>query len=71
MVPAPLVLASGPGRTSKWRKPHVERFAREFTVLVLDQRGTGRSSRLPVASIEQMSAALITVLDAVGLERAH
>jgi aminoacrylate hydrolase len=67
----PIVLASGLGGTSNWWKPQIERYAREFTVLVFDQRGTGRSSRLPVASIEQMSADLIAVLDAAGLDHVH
>jgi len=40
----PLVLAAGLGGTAAWWTPQAARYAREFTVLTFDQRGTGRSS---------------------------
>ena len=40
-------------------------------LITFDQRGTGRSSKVPVASIGQMAADLIAVLDAAELESAH
>ncbi|WP_159349468.1 alpha/beta fold hydrolase [Roseomonas harenae] len=67
----PLVLASGLGGTSSWWAPQVARYAQEFTTLIFDQRGTGQSSRVPVASVEQMSADLVAILDAAGLDRVH
>jgi aminoacrylate hydrolase len=67
----PLVLGSGLGGTSGWWAPQVPVYAKEFTVLVFDQRGTGRSSRVPVDSVEQMAADLVAVLDAAGLDRVH
>lgn len=67
----PLVLAAGLGGTAEWWQPQAERYAREFTLLTFDQRGTGRSSRLPVASVEQMSADLLAVMDDAGIARAQ
>jgi aminoacrylate hydrolase len=67
----PLVLAAGLGGTASWWAPQVARYAREFTVLTFDQRGTGRSSRVPVRSVEEMSADLVAVMDHAGMGRAQ
>jgi aminoacrylate hydrolase len=45
-------------RFGKWWDPNRFALAERFTVS-FDQRGTGRSSKIPVASIEQMAADLI------------
>jgi len=66
----PLILAAGLGGTADWWAPQVERYAARFTVLHFDQRGTGRSSRIPVASVEEMAEDLRAVLDHAGIERA-
>lgn len=66
-----LILGAGLGGASTWWDPNIEALASRFTVYVFDQRGTGRSSKIPVASIEQMSADLIAVMDAAGIETAH
>lgn len=66
-----LVLGAGLGGTASWWAPNRAALAARFTLITFDQRGTGRSSKVPVASIEQMSADLIAVLDAAGLETAH
>lgn len=65
----PLVLAAGLGGAASWWRDNIPALARHFTVLAFDQRGTGRSSRIAVDSVEQMSADLIAILDATGLER--
>jgi aminoacrylate hydrolase len=44
---------------------------KHFKLYLFDQRGTGKSSRTGVESIEQMSADLIAVMDAAGLTSAH
>jgi pimeloyl-ACP methyl ester carboxylesterase len=58
------VLASSLGGTSSWWAPQLVRFAQEFTTLVFDRRGTGQSSCVRVASVEQISSDLVAVLDA-------
>jgi aminoacrylate hydrolase len=65
----PLVLAAGLGGSATWWHRNIPAFADRFTVLAFDQRGTGRSSRSVVDSIEQMSADLIAILDAAGLDQ--
>ncbi len=66
-----LVLGAGLGGAGSWWDPNRAALAEHFTVITFDQRGTGRSSRVPVASIEQMAADVVAVLDAAGLETAH
>ena len=63
------MLAAGLGGTANWWNANIPTLARQFTVLAFDQRGTGRSSRIAVHSVEQMSADLIAVLDAANLDR--
>jgi hypothetical protein len=67
----PLVLAAGLGGAADWWIGQIPRYAREFTVLSFDQRGTGRSSRIPVASVEQMAGDVAAILDHAGIARAH
>lgn len=66
-----LVLGAGLGGAASWWEPNRSALAERFTVVTFDQRGTGRSSRVPVVSIGQMAADLIAVLDAAGIEAAH
>jgi aminoacrylate hydrolase len=65
-----LILGAGLGGVGTYWGPNMAALAAHFTVYRFDQRGTGRSSREPVESIEQMSADLIAVMDDAGLERA-
>jgi aminoacrylate hydrolase len=66
----PLVLAAGLGGTASFWHANIPALARHFTVLAFDQRGTGRSSRVEVGSVEEMSVDLIAMLDSAGIERA-
>ena len=66
-----LVLGAGLGGSSSWWTPNLPAFVSRFTVITFDQRGTGRSSRIPVASIEQMATDLLAVLDDARVETAH
>jgi len=66
-----LILGAGLNGSGKWWDPNRFALAERFTVYTFDQRGTGRSSKIPVASIEQMAADLVAVMDNAGLESAH
>lgn len=65
-----LVLGAGLGGVGDYWTPNMPALTRHFTVYTFDQRGTGRSSRVLVQSIEQMSADLIAVMDDAGLQQA-
>ena len=67
----PLVLAAGLGGSAAWWEPNRAALATRFSLLLFDQRGTGRSSRVKVKSIEQMAADLIAVMDDAGVAAAH
>jgi len=58
-----LVLGAGLGGVGSYWNPNLAELASHFTVYLFDQRGTGKSSRQPVQSIEQMSDDLIAVMD--------
>lgn len=66
-----LVLAAGLGGTASWWAPNRAALAKHYTIITFDQRGTGRSSHVPVASIEQMSSDLVAILDAANIDAAH
>ena len=66
-----LIFAAGLGGTASWWGAEVARYSPHFTCLTFDQRGTGRSSRTPVASVEQMAADLVAILDHAGIATAH
>lgn len=67
----PLILAAGLGGSADWWTPQAARYAERYTVLRFDQRGTGDSSRVPVASVEQMAEDLVAILDHAGIARAQ
>ena len=68
----PLMLVSGLGGVATFWQPHVEAFARHFTVVLHDHRGTGRSalSRIDY-SVAQMADDALQLMDALGIERAY
>lgn len=66
-----LALGAGLGGAGAWWEPNRAALAERFTVITFDQRGTGRSSRTAVESIEQMADDLVAVLDAAGVGSAH
>lgn len=67
----PLILAAGLGGVLGYWQPNRAELEKHFTLYLFDQRGTGKSSKVKVASIEQMSDDLIAILDAAGLSSAH
>ena len=64
----PLFLVAGLGGVGTYWTPNLPSFASRFRVILHDQRGTGRSSRLPVRSIGQMSADALRLIEHLGLE---
>jgi len=69
--PAVLLVPGLGGVCTCWAA-QVPEFAREFRVIIHDHRGTGRSARpLMDYSVEQMTADVLRVMDACGVERAH
>ncbi|HUJ85271.1 MAG TPA: alpha/beta hydrolase [Burkholderiales bacterium] len=67
----PLVLAAGLGGSAAWWEPNRAALASRFTLILFDQRGSGRSSKIKVKSIEQMADDLVAVLDDAGVASAH
>jgi aminoacrylate hydrolase len=68
----PLVFVSGLGGTGRSWQPQLDAFGARFRIVTYDQRGTGDSDRLQREfSIDQMTAELIGLMDALGIGRAH
>lgn len=65
-----LILGAGLGGVGGYWASNMDALSSQFTVYRFDQRGTGKSERVSVDSIEQMSADLIAVMDDAGLDRA-
>jgi aminoacrylate hydrolase len=67
----PLVLISGLNGVGAFWKPHLEVLSRNFTVILHDHRGTGRSSPSRIDySIEQMAGDLVELLDHLEIGQA-
>ncbi len=67
----PLLLAAGLGGAGTYWSEQVEPFARAHTVVVYDQRGTGRSTHVPVRSIEDLADDTLALLEALRIDRVH
>lgn len=65
----PLMMVAGLGGVATYWTPQVEYFSKNYQVILHDQRGTGRSSQIPVKSVEQMADDAIAVMDAAGIEQ--
>jgi aminoacrylate hydrolase len=64
-----LLLVAGLGGVASYWKPQIASFADRYTVILHDQRGSGRSSHVPVESLEQLANDAVAVMDAAGVER--
>ena len=67
----PVLLAAGLGGAGTYWREQIAPFARSHTVIVYDQRGTGRSSHVPVASIAELAGDALALLEALKIDRAH
>ncbi len=65
----PLMMVAGLGGVATYWTPQAQSFSHDYQVILHDQRGTGRSSQIPVRSIEQMADDAVAVMDAAGIER--
>ena len=68
---SPVLLTAGLGGAGTYWRDQVAPFAEKHTVIVYDQRGTGRSSHVPVASISELASDALALLDALKLDRVH
>lgn len=67
----PLLLVAGMGGTANYWGDQVDYFAKFYTVITYDQRGTGRSDLSLVESIEQLRDDVIALLDSLGINKVH
>lgn len=68
----PLVLVRGLARSHRYWLGFAELMAKDFHVLILDNRGVGQSSApRPPYSTRSMADDIATVMDAAGFEKAH
>ncbi|MCD8504232.1 MAG: alpha/beta hydrolase [Burkholderiaceae bacterium] len=65
----PLMMVAGLGGVATYWTPQIKTFSQDYRVIVHDQRGTGRSSQIPVMSVEQMADDALAVMDAAGVDR--
>lgn len=68
----PLVLVTGQGIGPEGRAPLIRALAENHAVLSYDQRGSGRSERVPEgAPIPALAADVLGLMNAAGFDRAH
>ena len=67
----PVLLIMGAFYSSRMWYPTLPALTAHHRAVWFDNRGTGRSTGTPEASIEDMAADALAVLDAAGLETAH
>jgi pimeloyl-ACP methyl ester carboxylesterase len=67
----PVVLVMGHTYSSAMWYPVVDVLAQQHRVITLDNRGTGKSSRVRRISVGDMARDVFAVMDAAGVESAH
>ena len=68
----PLALVTGLGGLASFWAPHIEALSRDFTVVLHDHRGTGRSSHSLIRySVELMADDTLQLLNHLDIARAH
>lgn len=68
----PLIFVSGLGGVGRYWGPQLPAFSAQYRVVTYDQRGTGGSDRKARRfSLDGMTADLVGLMDALGIERAH
>ena len=66
---SPLMMVAGLGGVATYWTPQAKTFSQDYQVILHDQRGTGRSSQIPVKSVEQMADDAVAVMDAAGVKQ--
>ncbi|RTL52146.1 MAG: alpha/beta fold hydrolase [Bradyrhizobiaceae bacterium] len=66
----PLMMVAGLGGVGSYWNPNIPAFEEKYRVIRHDQRGTGRSTRTAVASVQQMAADAAALMDHLGLSDA-
>jgi aminoacrylate hydrolase len=67
----PVLLVAGLGGAGTYWREQVAPFARAHTAILYDQRGTGRSSHVPVKSIAELAQDALALFDNLKLDRVH
>jgi aminoacrylate hydrolase len=68
----PLIFVSGLSGIGRYWAPQVPAFSGHYRVITYDQRGTGGSDKSQRQfSVDQMTAELVGLMDALGIVRAH
>jgi aminoacrylate hydrolase len=70
----PIILSAGLGGSGNYWLPNVPALTEAgYRIILYDHRGTGRSDRsLPdVVTVDQMADDMLTLMDAIGLPKAH
>ncbi|NNE83329.1 MAG: pyrimidine utilization protein D [Alphaproteobacteria bacterium] len=68
----PLMMVAGLGGTGDYWNPQIEAFAKHYTVILHDHRGTGQSSHSQIEySVDQMADDLLRLMDFLKIEQAH
>ncbi|NKB50252.1 MAG: pyrimidine utilization protein D [Alphaproteobacteria bacterium] len=68
----PLLLVAGLGGTGDYWNPQIEAFAKHYTVIVHDHRGTGQSTHSQIDySVDQMADDVLRLMDFLQIEKAH
>lgn len=67
--PRTLIFSSGLGGAAGYWKPHIDRFASAFDLILYDQRGTGTNAEtLGPTSIAEMSEDILAICNEAGVE---
>ena len=68
----PLLMVAGLGGTGDYWNPQIEEFAKHYTVILHDHRGTGQSSLCEIEySVDQMADDMLRLMDFLKIEQAH
>jgi aminoacrylate hydrolase len=68
----PLMLVAGLGGTADYWNAQIETFAKDYTVIVHDHRGTGQSTHSEIDySVDQMADDLLALMDVLKIDQAH
>jgi aminoacrylate hydrolase len=69
----PVILSAGLGGSAEYWRPNLAALTQRYRVILYDHRGTARSDRAlpPDHGVEAMADDVLTIMDALEVERAH